>query len=238
LELVHVARFTSIGQLTASIVHEIYQPIAAAVTNADAGLRWLAAQPPNLEEARNSFDLIIKAGNQAGEVAGRIRALIKKAPMRKARLDINETILETIALTRSEMQRHGISLQTKLTNGLPRVWGDQVQLQQVILNLIMNAIEAMSDVSDASRELLIGSSVTTPDAVTVAVRDTGPGLKAESVDHLFDAFYTTKPAGLGMGLSICRSITEAHGGRLWATANAPRGTVFQFVLPLQQDGAS
>jgi signal transduction histidine kinase len=226
------------GQLAASIAHEVNQPIAAAVTNADAGLRWLAAQPPDLEEVRNSFDLIIKAGNQASEVTGRIRALVKKLPARKVTLDINETILETVALTRSEVQQHGISLQTELTNGLPRVWGDRVQLQQVILNLIMNAIEAMSEVSDASRELLIDSRVDTPDGVIVTVRDSGPGLKAESVDHLFDPFYTTKPAGLGMGLSICRSITEAHGGRLWATANAPRGTVFQFHLPLQQDDAS
>jgi PAS domain S-box-containing protein len=237
-ELAHVNRVTTMGQLAASIAHEVNQPIAAAVTNADAGLRWLAAQPPDLEEVRNSFDLIIKAGNQASEVTGRIRALVKKLPARKVTLDINETILETVALTRSEVQRHSISLQTELTNGLPRVWGDRVQLQQVILNLIMNAIEAMSEVSDASRELLIDSRVDTPDGVIVTVRDSGPGLKAESVDHLFDPFYTTKPAGLGMGLSICRSITEAHGGRLWATANAPRGTVFQFHLPLQQDDAS
>lgn len=237
-ELAHVNRVTTMGQLTASIAHEVNQPIAAAVTNADAGLRWLAAQPPNLEEARIAFDCIVKAGHQAGEVTGRIRALIKKVPARKATLDINETILDTVALTRGEMLRHSISLQTELTNGLPRIWGDRVQLQQVILNLIMNAIEAMSEVSEGSRELLIGSSVATPNAVIVAVRDSGPGLKAGSVDHLFDPFYTTKPAGLGMGLSICRSITEAHGGRLWATANTPRGAVFQFALPLHQDGAS
>jgi PAS domain S-box-containing protein len=236
-ELAHVNRVTTVGQLAASIAHEVNQPIAAAVTNADAGLRWLAKRPPDLAEVRSSFDLIIKAGNQASEVTGRIRALVKKLPARKATLDINETILDTIALTRSEIQRHHILLQTELTTGLPRIWGDRVQLQQVILNLIMNAIEAMNEVSEESRELLIGSSMATPDAVIVAVRDSGPGLKAESVDHLFDPFYTTKPGGLGMGLSICRSITEAHGGRLWATANASRGTVFQFVLPLHQDDA-
>jgi PAS domain S-box-containing protein len=236
-ELAHVNRVTTVGQLAASIAHEVNQPIAAAVTNADAGLRWLAKRPPDLAEVRSSFDLIIKAGNQASEVTGRIRALVKKLPARKATLDINETILDTIALTRSETQRHHILLQTELTTGLPRIWGDRVQLQQVILNLIMNAIEAMNEVSEESRELLIGSSIATPDAVIVAVRDSGPGLKAESVDHLFDPFYTTKPGGLGMGLSICRSITEAHGGRLWATANASRGTVFQFVLPLHQDDA-
>jgi PAS domain S-box-containing protein len=230
IELAHVNRVTTMGQLTASIAHEVNQPIAAAVTNADAGLRWLAAQPPNLEEVRDAFDHIIKASNQASEVVGRIRALIKKLPARKASLDINETIFETIALTRSEMRRHCISMQTELANGLPRIWGDRVQLQQVILNLIMNAIEAMSEVSEGSRVLLIGTGADTPDGVTVAVRDSGPGLKPQSLDHLFDPFYTTKPAGMGMGLSICRSIIEAHGGRLWATANAPRGAVFQFTV--------
>jgi C4-dicarboxylate-specific signal transduction histidine kinase len=158
MELAHVNRVATMGQLTASIAHEISQPIAAAVTNADAGLRWLAAQPPNVEEVRDAFDHIIKASNQASEVIGRIRALIKKVPARKATLDINETILETIALTRSELRRHCILLQTELTDGLPRIWGDRVQLQQVILNLIMNAIEAMSEVSEGSRELLIGTS--------------------------------------------------------------------------------
>jgi PAS domain S-box-containing protein len=236
MELAHVNRVTTMGQLTASIAHEVNQPIAAAVTSADAGLRWLAAQPPDLKEVRDAFGRVIKAGNRAGEVIGRIRALIKKVPERKAPLDINETILETIALTRSEMQRHCILLQTELANGLPRIWGDRVQLQQVILNLIMNAIEAMNEVSEGARELLIGTSVDTPGGVIVAVRDSGPGLKPESLDHLFDPFYTTKPAGMGMGLSICRSITEAHGGRLWATANAPRGAVFQFTL--HQDDAS
>jgi PAS domain S-box-containing protein len=230
MELAHVNRVATMGQLTASIAHEVSQPIAAAATSADAGLRWLAAQPPNLKEARDAFDHIIKAGNQAGEVIGRIRALIKKVPARKAILDINETILETIALTRSELRRHCILLQTELTNGLPGIWGDRVQLQQVILNLIMNAIEAMSEVNEGSRELLISTSVQTPDSVIVTVRDSGPGFKSDSFDRVFDPFYTTKPAGMGMGLSICRSIIEAHGGRLWATANAPQGAVFQFTL--------
>ncbi|HEU0148255.1 MAG TPA: ATP-binding protein, partial [Bradyrhizobium sp.] len=234
-ELAHVNRVATMGQLATSIAHEVNQPITAAVTNAGAGLRWLAARPPNLEEARNAFDLIIKAGMQAGEVTGRISALIKKVETGKATLDINETILDTIALTRGEMQRHRISLHTELMKDLPAIWGDRVQLQQVILNLIMNAIEAMTEVSQGSRELLIDSRVSAPDGVIVAVRDSGPGVKAEIVDHLFDAFYTTKQTGLGMGLSICRSIAERHGGRLWASANAPRGAVFQFVLPLNQD---
>jgi C4-dicarboxylate-specific signal transduction histidine kinase len=237
-ELAHVNRVTTMGQLAASIAHEVNQPITAAVTNAGAGLRWLAARPPNIEEARNAFDLIIKAGKQAGGVTGRISALVKKVEAGKASLDINETILDTIALTRGEMQKHGISLHTELMKDPPAIWGDRVQLQQVILNLIMNAIEAMTEVSQESRELLIDSSMSSRDSVIVAVRDSGPGLKAEIVDRLFDPFYTTKQTGLGMGLSICRSIAERHGGQLWASANAPRGAVFQFVIPFNQADAA
>jgi len=229
-ELAHVNRVTTMGQLTASIAHEVKQPIAAVVTSADAGLRWLAANPPGLEEVRDVLDGIIRAGNQASEVINRIRALIRKVPERKASLDINDTILETITLTRSELERHRIALQTELGNGLPRIWGDRVQLQQVILNLVMNAIEAMSEISEGSRELLISTSIDAPGGVIVAVRDSGPGLKPDSLARLFDPFYTTKPAGMGMGLSICRSITEAHGGRLWAAPNTPKGAVFQFTL--------
>jgi PAS domain S-box-containing protein len=235
MELAHVNRVTTMGQLTASIAHEINQPIAAAVTNAAAGLRWLAAQPPNLEEVRNSFDSVIKAGNHTIEVIGRIRALIKKVPARKTVLDVNAMILEAIALARSEIERHRVLLQTELANDLPRIRGDRVQLQQVILNLIMNAIEAMGEMSEGPRELAISSSADTPNGVVVAVRDSGPGLKPEDLNHVFDPFYTTKPAGMGMGLSICRSITEAHDGRLFATANEPRGAVFQFTLPPEDD---
>jgi PAS domain S-box-containing protein len=235
IDLAHANRVATLGQLTASIAHEVKQPIAAAVISADAGLRWLAAQPPDLEEVRNSFVRIIKAGSQASEVIGRIRGLIKKAPERKAPLDMNEAILEMIALTRSEMGRHCIQLQTDLANALPRIWGDRVELQQVILNLIMNAIEAMSEVGEGSRELLIGTSVDTTGGVIVTVRDSGPGLKPESLDHLFEPFYTTKPAGMGMGLSICRSITEAHGGRLWAAANVLHGASLHFSLPSMSD---
>ena len=230
MELAHANRVTTMGQLTASIAHEVNQPIAAAVTSADAGLRWLATQPPDLVEVGDAFERIIKAGSRASEVIGRIRTLIRKVPGSKAPLDINETIRETIALTRGEMRRQRVLLQTELANGLPRIWGDRVQLQQVILNLIMNAIEAMSEVDEGSRELSVGTSADTSGGVIVAVRDTGPGLKPESANRLFDPFYTTKPAGMGMGLSICRSLTEAHGGRLWATPNSPRGAVFQFNL--------
>jgi C4-dicarboxylate-specific signal transduction histidine kinase len=234
-ELAHVNRVATMGQLAASIAHEINQPIAAAVTNANSGLLWLAAQPPDLEEARDAFDRIIKAGKQAGEVIGRIRALIKKTPPRKDDLEINEAILEVVALTRGEVVKYGISLQTRLAAGLPRVQGDRVQLQQVILNLIINAVEAMSGVNEQARELLIDTASEAPNGVLVAVRDSGPGLKPESFDRLFDPFYTSKPGGMGMGLSICRSIIEAHGVRVWAAANAPQGAVFNFTLPVGEN---
>ena len=231
-ELAHVNRVTTMGQLTASIAHEVNQPVAAVVTNADAALRWLGAQPPDLEEARQALGSIIKDGNRASDVIRRIRTLInKKVPARSDRLDINETILDVIEVTRSELLRNGVSLQTRLARALPLIQGDRVQLQQVMLNLVINAVEAMSGVSERSRELLIGSGKDASTGVLVTVRDSGPGLNPESLNHLFDAFYTTKPGGMGMGLSICRSIIEAHGGRVWATANVPQGAIFQFMLP-------
>jgi PAS domain S-box-containing protein len=231
MELAHVNRVTTMGQLTASIAHEVNQPIAATVTNADAALRWLGIQPPDLAEAGQALDRIIKDGKRAGDVIGRIRALIKKVPPRKDQLDINESILEVIALTRSELLRHRIALRTELAEGLPLVNGDRVQLQQVMLNLIINAVEAMSSASDAPRELTINTAREATASVLVAVRDSGPGLDPQSADRLFDAFYTTKSGGMGMGLSICRSIIEAHGGRVWATTDVVRGAVFQFTLP-------
>jgi signal transduction histidine kinase len=231
-ELAHVNRVTTMGQLTASIAHEVNQPVAAVVTNADAALRWLGAQPPDLEEARQALGHIIKDGNRASDVIRRIRTLInKKVPTRNDRMDINETIVEIIALTRSEVLRNGVSLQTRLAKDLPLIQGDRVQLQQVMLNLVINAVEAMSGVSERLRELMIGSGKDASDGVLVTVRDSGPGLTPESLNHLFDAFYTTKPGGMGMGLSICRSIIEDHGGRVWATANVPQGAIFQFILP-------
>ena len=230
-ELARVARVTTLGELTASIAHEVNQPIAAVVTNAGAGLRWLAAQPPHLDEARQALERIIKNGNRASEVIGRIRALVKKAPAQKDRLDINDTILEVVALTRSEGETNRVSLQTRLANDLPPIPGDRVQLQQVILNLIVNAIEAMSGTSAGPRGVLINSEKDGSKGVLVAVRDSGAGLGSVSLEQLFDAFYTTKPDGMGMGLAISRSIIEAHGGRLWATPNVPQGAVFQFTLP-------
>jgi len=233
--IAHVNRITTMGQLTASIAHEVNQPLAGAVSSAHAALHWLEAQPPNLEETRQSLAAIIADGNRAAEILQRIRNLVKRAPSRNDQLDINELILEVIALARSEVQRSGVSLQTRLAPDLPLVEGDRVQLQQVMLNLILNAVEALTGVSEGSRDLLISSEDGGADGVRVAVQDSGPGLIPESVDRLFEAFYTTKPTGTGMGLAICRSIIEAHGGRLWATANEPRGAVFQFSLPPERD---
>src|SRR5258705_573724 len=229
-ELAHVNRVTTMGQLTASIAHEVNQPITGVVTNAQAALRWLGGQPPDLEEVRHSLDDIIKDGIRAGEAIGRIRAIVKKVRPRHDRLDINQAILEVIELTRSELVRKGVSLQTALAKGLPLIPGDRVELQQVILNLIINAVEAMSDVRKGSRELLISTAEDKSNGVRVEVRDSGPGLSPESLERLFDPFYTTKPSGMGMGLSICRSIIEAHGGQVWVTANRPQGAVFQFTL--------
>jgi PAS domain S-box-containing protein len=237
MELAHVNRVTTMGQLTASIAHEVNQPIASMVTNADAALRWLGADPANLDEVRQALTRIVKDGKRAGDVIGRIRTLIKNVPPQKDRLDINETILEVISLTRGELLRNGISLETQLAD-VALIQGDRVQLQQVILNLIINAIQAMSEVAEGARELCISTGTNAADDVLIAVRDSGPGLNKESCDRLFDAFYTTKAGGMGMGLSICRSIVEAHGGRVWATANEPHGAVFQFTLPPQGKSAS
>ncbi len=237
-ELAHVTRVGTLGEMTASIAHEINQPLAAVVNNASACLRWLAGPAPNLEEARQSAALIIADGRRAGEIISRIRALVKKAPPRKDWVNINETILEVIALVRSDAQKNRVSLQTQLSSDVPLILGDRIQLQQVILNLIINAIEAMSGVGEGSRELQVGTEKDELQGVRVAVRDSGPGLDPDSLDHLFTAFYTTKPQGMGMGLAISRSIIEAHGGRLWATANEDRGAMFQFTLPADAERVS
>jgi C4-dicarboxylate-specific signal transduction histidine kinase len=229
-ELAHVNRVVTMGQLTASIAHEVNQPIAAAVTNAQAGLRWLAARPPDLEEARQTLVRIIEGGQRAGEVIARIRSLVKKAPGREDRLDLNEAIRDVIALTGSEVLKQGATLETDLAEGLPSVTGDRVQLQQVILNLVMNAAEAMRDVDGRPRELLI-QTLAREGQVLVAVRDTGVGLDPDARRRIFDAFYTTKPGGMGLGLSISQSIVESHGGRLWVEPNEDHGATFRFTLP-------
>ena len=232
-ELAHVNRLTTMGQLTASIAHEVNQPIAATVTNAQAALRWLDALPPDLKETRQALARVVNDGIRAGDILDRIRALIKKVPPRTDRLDINDTIIDVVALTRSELSSTGVSLHTQFAQRLPLIHGDRVQLQQVILNLIVNAIEAMSGVSEGARELWISTEKNALNSALVAVRDSGPGLERASLEHLFDAFYTTKSSGMGMGLSICRSIIEAHGGRIWAEANVRQGATFQFSLPCQ-----
>ena len=232
-ELAHVARVTTVGELTASIAHEVKQPIAASVTSAQTALRWLDAQPPELGEVREALSRIVRAGKRAGDVIGRIRALVTKAPPRKEPVEINAAIRDVVELTRGEAVKNGVSVRTDLAEGLPLISGDRVQLQQVVLNLIINGIEAMAAAGEASRELLISTSRDGTGAVLVSVADTGPGLTAEALKHLFAAFYTTKPGGLGLGLSICRSILEAHEGRLWASANDPHGARFEFTLPVR-----
>jgi C4-dicarboxylate-specific signal transduction histidine kinase len=238
MELAHVNRVTTMGELSASIAHEVMQPIAATVNNAQAALHFLNAQPPNLEEAREALGATVKAGNRSTDVIGRIRALVKKAPPRKDALEINGAILECIALTRGEIVKNGVSVQTQLAEGLPLIQADRVQLQQVILNLIINAVQALSSLREGARELVITTGKGEPDGVLVVVRDSGPGLSSAGLDRIFEAFYTTKPGGLGMGLSICRTIIEAHGGRLWATAAQPQGATFQFTLPAQSNQAA
>ncbi len=229
-ELAHVTRAMTMGELKASIAHEINQPLAAVVANANACLRWLAGAVPNLDEAREAVGRIVRDGNRASDVIGRIRALFKKSDDEKALLDMNEVIHEVVGLIQSEIQKNGVALGMALALGLPRVMGDRVQLQQVILNLVMNGIEAMSAVTDRPRDLVIRSDPYESDKVLIAVQDSGIGLNPESLDHLFAAFFTTKSKGMGMGLAISRSIVENHGGRLWAVPNNGPGATFQFTL--------
>jgi PAS domain S-box-containing protein len=231
IALSHANRVATIGQLTASIVHEVKQPIAATITNAQAALRFLGAQTVDLNEVRQSLNDIVKDGNRAGEVISRIHDLFKRAPPRRDRCEINGAISEVIELTRGEAMKNGVTVQTELTDHLPHIHGDRVQLQQVILNLIINAIQAMSGLTEGIRELHIGTDSAGEEGVRVTVRDCGPGLSAENLQNLFEPFYTTKPNGMGMGLSICRSIIEDHEGRLWATGLRPHGALFQFTIP-------
>src|SRR5919197_5241198 len=233
MELAHANRAATMGQLTASIAHEVKQPIAATVTNAQAALRWLACEPPDLGEVRQALAHIVQDVIRAGDVVGRIRDLVKKAPPREDRLEINPAIREVIELTRGETVKNGVSVQTELADGLPLIQGDRVQLQQVMLNLIINAVEAIGGVSEGPRELLISSGKSGDGDVHVTVSDSGPGVPATDLERLFEPFYTTKPGGLGLGLSICRSIIQTHGGRFWVTPNSPRGAIFHFTLPAQ-----
>ena len=237
-ELAHASRVTTIGQLTASIAHEVNQPIASSIINANAAMRWLDGPTPDREEARQALAAVVREGNRAAQVIGRIRALIRKAPPRADQFDINGAIREVIELTRGEAIKNGVSTQMQLAEDLPLIEADRVQLQQAILNLIINAIQAMSETSDGHRELLVSTGKAASGGLLVTVRDSGPGPAPGTLDHIFEAFHTTKPGGLGLGLSICRSIIEAHGGRMWASANEPRGTIFQFTVPAHSDHAS
>jgi C4-dicarboxylate-specific signal transduction histidine kinase len=232
MTLAHANRVATVGQLTASIAHEVNQPIATARNNAASALRFLSRHPPDLEEVREALECVVNDTDRAGNVISGIRKLIKKAPAPQDDcLDINDAIREVIVLSRGEALKNGISVQMQPGEGLARIRGDRVQLQQVVLNLILNAVEAMSSVDDSPLELSISTEPRRADEILVAVRDSGPGIDPEHLERVFDSFYTTKPSGMGLGLSICRSIVDAHGGRLWADANEPRGTVFQFTLP-------
>ncbi len=231
-ELAHVSRLTTLGELTASIAHEVNQPLGAMVANAAACTRWLAADPPEIAKARRALESIAADGRRASEIIGRIRALVKRQAPRKDLVDVKLKIAQVIEFAADEIRRNGIVLRTELAEGLPRVEGDRVQLQQVLLNLILNAIDAMSPIRDRARELTIVSRRDGPDAVLVEVRDTGTGLDPERAAQVFEPFYTTKSHGLGIGLSISRSIVEAHGGRLWVNPNEPHGAIFRFSLPV------
>jgi PAS domain S-box-containing protein len=236
--LAHVVRITTLGELAASISHEVNQPLAAVVNAAAACRRWLDHGTPNLDEARSAVDWITKEANRASEVIQRVRALANKTSIKKVPLDLNDVVREVIALVQRELISHQVSLRTELAPALPMILGDRVQLQQVIINLVMNGLEAMQSVTDRPRELVIRSRKDETQQVLVSVTDCGVGISAENADRLFNAFFTTKSSGMGMGLSICRSIMEGHGGRLWATANVPHGTTFQFTLPVDADTAS
>ena len=227
-----MARVTTLGELTASIAHEVNQPLAGLVASGAAGLNWLASEPPDIEKARQSIERIIRDSKRAGEVIHRVRALASKASIQKAPLDINNVINDVIALVQLELISHRVSLRIELAPDLPPILGDRVQLQQVVINLLMNGIEAMQSVMDRPRELIVRSRQDEAGQVLVTVEDRGAGISTEGASQLFNAFFTTKSGGMGMGLSICRSIIQAHGGRISAANNAGPGATFQFVLPV------
>jgi PAS domain S-box-containing protein len=238
MELAHVTRVTTLGEMTASIAHEVNQPLAAVAANAEACLRWLDRATPNLDEARRSVEWVINDNNRASEVIWRVRALAKKTEIEQVPLDIKDVVKEVNALVRSELVSHQVLLRTEFASSLPLILADRVQLQQVIINLVMNGIEAMQSVTDRPRELVIRSRQDEKQQVLVSVTDCGVGIPAENAGRMFQAFFTTKSGGMGMGLSICRSIIEAQGGRLWATEALPHGATFQFTLPVNADHAS
>ncbi|HWX57216.1 sensor histidine kinase [Bradyrhizobium sp.] len=238
MQLAHSNRVAAVGQLTASIAHELRQPLTAAVINGEAGLRWLAIQPPELDQVKYSLEEAIKSAVRGSDIINSLMDLTKKQALRKASVDINEAVQEVTVLIQGEAVKHGVSLRAQLAPRLAHIQGDRLQIQQVVLNLAVNAIQAMSVNDSGRRELQIISESIGSEGVCVGVRDTGPGLSAESIPHLFEPFYTTKPGGIGIGLAICQSIIEAHGGRLWATACEPHGALFQFTIPARQEWLS
>jgi C4-dicarboxylate-specific signal transduction histidine kinase len=236
-DLAHINRVSMMGELAASIAHEVNQPLTGIVSNGSACLRWLAGDAPNVEEVREAVGDIVRDGKRAGEVIARIRALTKSSAPPREKLDLNDTVREVFALVRDQAKRNSVTIRTRFADDVFPVLGDRVQLQQVVLNLMMNAIEAMSGVVDRPRELIITTGNIDADQVVVSVEDSGPGLDPNAASKIFDPFYTTKASGMGMGLSISRSIVEHHGGRLWATARDGPGTTFHFSLSKQEQGS-
>jgi PAS domain S-box-containing protein len=230
-DLAHVNRLSLMGELATSLAHEILHPIATARNNARAGMRFLELSPPNLDEAREALGCVVRDADRAKDIVSRMRDQIKKSPPRRDAFDLNEALREAIVMVRSAIAKNRITVNTNLMDELIPVQGDRVQLQQVVVNLVLNAVEAMGSVEAGARELLVSTEQTEANGVLVAVHDSGPGIDPGQLERVFEPFYTTKASGVGMGLSICRSIIEAHGGRLWAEANEPRGAVFQFTLP-------
>jgi PAS domain S-box-containing protein len=237
-ELARASRLTTMGELAASIAHEVNQPLMAIVTNAETCLRWLESDRPDLDEARQAAERIVRNGHRAADILRSIRGMARKSGPEMTLFDINDAVRDVLALIRGEMRRHDVLLETELFPDLGSIMGDRVQLQQVILNLIRNGIEAMSALTLRPRVLRVSSQTDEHGNVIIAVTDTGTGLDPAKVDCIFDPFFTTKPEGMGMGLSICRSIVEAHGGRLWASPNLPYGSVFRFTLPVMVDSSS
>jgi PAS domain S-box-containing protein len=235
--LVHATRLTTMGELVASIAHELNQPLMASVTNAETCLQWLSGDQPNIEEARKAAERVLRNGHRAGDVIKSVRALVRKSTSRMMQLDINGMIAEILDLMRPEIRRHEVVLSTELLPSVEPVWADRVQIEQVLVNLIMNAIEAMSLVVDRPRALRI-SSEGDGDNVLIAIADSGSGIELSKIDQIFEAFFTNKPEGMGMGLSICRSILEAHRGRIWASQNRPHGSILRFTLPEAKVGSS